>query len=44
MHERIVALRTKGYSIAEAAMLARCSASQLKRVWSIHQIAKNQNQ
>ena len=30
-HDRIVALRTAGHSIAETAKLARCSESQVKR-------------
>lgn len=33
MHERIVALRRAGKSIAETARLAGCSESQVKRVW-----------
>lgn len=33
-HERIVALRSSGRSIAETARLAGCSASQVKRVWA----------
>lgn len=44
MHERIVALRTKGHSIAETAKLTRCSASQVKRIWAMHQVAKYQRQ
>ncbi len=36
MHQRILALRTSGRSIAETAGLAGCSASQVKRVWAIH--------
>jgi DNA invertase Pin-like site-specific DNA recombinase len=31
-HDRIIALRTAGHSIAETAKLARCSKSQVKRV------------
>ena len=34
LHERIMALRKGGYSIAETARLAGCSTSQVKRVWS----------
>ena len=34
-HDRIVALRTAGHSIAETAKLARCSESQVKRVWAL---------
>lgn len=33
MHERIVALRRAGRSIADTARLAGCSESQVKRVW-----------
>lgn len=35
-HERIIALRSGGTSIAETARLTGCSASQVKRVWSMH--------
>ncbi|QCM14304.1 resolvase (plasmid) [Agrobacterium tumefaciens] len=34
-HERIIALRTAGKSIADTARLAQCSASQVKRVWAL---------
>lgn len=34
VHDRIVALRTSGHSIAETARLAECSASLVKRVWA----------
>jgi len=34
-HDRIIALRTAGHSIAETARLARCSESQVKRVWAM---------
>lgn len=34
MHERIIALRSSGRSIADTARLAGCSASQVKRVWA----------
>lgn len=34
-HERIIALRSAGKSIAETARLAQCSQSQVKRVWAI---------
>ncbi len=34
-HERIIALRSGGRSIAETAKLAGCSESQVKRVWSM---------
>jgi DNA invertase Pin-like site-specific DNA recombinase len=33
-HERIVALRSAGKSIAETARLADCSPSQVKRIWA----------
>lgn len=36
-HERIVALRTGGNSIARTARLAGCSESQVKRIWAAHQ-------
>lgn len=32
-HARIVALRKGGSSIAQTALLANCSAAQVKRVW-----------
>lgn len=35
-HERIVALRMGGNSIARTAKLAGCSESQVKRVWADH--------
>ena len=35
-HDRIIALRKGGHSIAETARLAGTSASQVKRVWSRH--------
>jgi predicted nuclease of predicted toxin-antitoxin system len=34
-HERIIALRSGGRSIAETAKLAGCSESQVKRIWSM---------
>lgn len=34
-HERIVALRSSGHSIAETARLVECSQSQVKRVWAM---------
>ncbi|MBD8829015.1 recombinase family protein [Pseudomonas sp. CFBP 13602] len=37
LHNRIVALRSAGQTIAETARLADCSASQVKRVWAAHQ-------
>ncbi|QLG96697.1 recombinase family protein (plasmid) [Pseudomonas yamanorum] len=36
MHERVVALKSNGSSIAETARLAGCSVSQVKRIWSKH--------
>lgn len=35
LHQRIVALRSGGNSIAETARLAGCSESQVKRVWAL---------
>lgn len=35
-HERIIALRTSGLTIAKTALLAKCSISQVKRIWAIH--------
>ncbi len=37
MHERIIALRTGGHSIADTARMAGCSESQVKRIWAIAQ-------
>lgn len=37
VHDRIVALRVAGRSIADTATLAGCSTSQVKRIWSLHQ-------
>jgi DNA invertase Pin-like site-specific DNA recombinase len=37
VHERIIALRQSGRSIAETARLARCSESQVKRIWALAQ-------
>ncbi|TSD83050.1 helix-turn-helix domain-containing protein [Mycobacterium sp. KBS0706] len=34
-HERIIALRSGGTSIAETARLTGCSVSQVKRVWAL---------
>lgn len=39
MHERIVALRRAGKSIADTARLAGCSESQVKRVWRDAKVA-----
>lgn len=36
MHDRIIALRTGGASIAATAKLVGCSASQVKRIWAAH--------
>lgn len=36
-HEKIIALRSQGISIAKTANLAGCSVSQVKRIWAIHQ-------
>jgi DNA invertase Pin-like site-specific DNA recombinase len=33
IHERIIALRSSGHSIAQTAKLSGCSESQVKRVW-----------
>jgi DNA invertase Pin-like site-specific DNA recombinase len=35
-HDRIIALRSAGTSIATTAKLAACSAATVKRVWAIH--------
>lgn len=40
MHARIVALRAGGNSIARTAELAKCSESQVKRIWALHQDAQ----
>lgn len=40
VHDRIVALRTARHSIPETAKLAGCSASQVKRVWALHNRAQ----
>lgn len=34
LHDRVVAFRRSGHSIAETARLAECSASQVKRIWA----------
>ena len=36
-HQRIVALRRAGHTIQKTAELAGCSASQVKRIWAMHQ-------
>ncbi len=36
-HQRIVALRRAGHTIQKTAELARCSTSQVKRIWAMHQ-------
>lgn len=43
-HDRIIALRTAGHSIAATAKLARCSESQVKRVWAIHRAKAGQKE
>lgn len=35
MHERILSLRDAGHTIAETARLAKCSASQVKRITAL---------
>ncbi|WP_412058721.1 recombinase family protein [Bartonella sp. DGB2] len=35
IHDQIIALRSSGQSIAKTAKLARCSESQVKRIWAI---------
>ncbi|MHB9359779.1 recombinase family protein [Pseudomonas amygdali] len=40
MHERVIALKSGGCSIAETARLAGVSVSQVKRVWSQYLAAK----
>jgi len=42
MHDRIVALRTAGHSIAKTARLAKCSESQVKRVWAMRRNVNGQ--
>ncbi|MEX8140000.1 recombinase family protein [Acinetobacter baumannii] len=37
LHERIIALRSGGHSIAKTARLAGCNPSTVKRVWAEHQ-------
>ena len=37
-HERIVALRNAGQTIARTAELAGCSVSQVKRIWALHRL------
>lgn len=36
-HERIIELRSKGFSIALTARKAECSEAQVKRIWALHQ-------
>lgn len=38
-HQRIIALKTAGNSIARTAELAGCSPAQVKRIWRLHQEA-----
>jgi len=40
LHERIVALRRGGHSIAETARLAPCSVSLVKKIWAGTKAAK----
>ena len=42
-HERIIALRQGGHSIADTARLAGCSQSQVKRVWAMSKAAEEVN-
>jgi len=35
-HERIIVLRSSGQTIERTSILAGCSISQVKRIWSIH--------
>lgn len=35
-HERIIALRESGMTIARTATLAGCSVSQVKRIWALY--------
>ena len=37
IHERIITLRGVGQTIERTAALSGCSASQVKRIWAIHQ-------
>ncbi|MGK9236342.1 recombinase family protein [Inquilinus limosus] len=39
VHDRIIALKSSGKSIAETARLAGCSQSQVKRIWALHRAA-----
>ncbi|MFN3710600.1 MAG: recombinase family protein [Alishewanella aestuarii] len=43
LHERIIALRLRGESIADTAHLTPCSKSTVKRVWSTFQSIENKN-
>jgi len=40
LHERIIALRAGGHSIADTARLAGCGTTTVKKVWARHQTAK----
>jgi len=40
LHERIIALRSGGHSIADTARLAGCGTTTVKKVWARHQRAK----
>jgi len=37
LHERIIALRSSGHSIADTARLAGCGTTTVKKVWAKHQ-------
>ncbi|PXV97032.1 DNA invertase Pin-like site-specific DNA recombinase [Pantoea ananatis] len=41
-HERIIALRESGMTIARTATLAGCSVSQVKRIWAMHHSDRKQ--
>lgn len=36
MHDRVIAFRLSGYSIAKTAELSACSMAQVKRIWALH--------
>ncbi|MEZ2743804.1 recombinase family protein [Halopseudomonas bauzanensis] len=44
IHNRIIALRSAGHSIAATAKLAGCSESQVKRVWAMHRSSATHGQ
>jgi len=37
-HDRVIALREAGHSIARTAKLAGCSVAQVKRVWATYKV------